>query len=62
MAPLIGLGSDQVNKATNLGQRAEAYHVDKNFGADFICLMKRLLSMKTKGSRSGSSIILYCSP
>ena len=30
MVPLIGMGSDQVNKAVNLGQRIEAYHVDEN--------------------------------
>ena len=62
MVPLIGLGSDQVNKAVNLGQRIEAYHVDENVGKDFLCLMKRLLSIKTRGGHSGSSIILYCSP
>ena len=38
------------------------YHVDENVGKDFLCLMKRLLSIKTRGGRSGSSIILYCSP
>ena len=46
MVPLIGLGSDQVNKAVNLGQRIEAYHVDKNVGNIFLCLKKRLLSIE----------------
>jgi hypothetical protein len=62
MVPLIGLGSDQVNKAANIGQRIEAYHVDENVGNNFLCLMKRLLSLKMQNGRSGSSIILYCSP
>ena len=34
---LIGLGSNQVNKSTNLGQYIEAYHVD-GFGRCFFFL------------------------
>ena len=40
MVPIIGLGSDQVNKDVNLGQRIEAYHLYENVGQDFLSLMK----------------------
>ncbi|KAL7535523.1 hypothetical protein ACHAXR_006542 [Thalassiosira sp. AJA248-18] len=62
MVPLIGLGSDQVNKSFRLKEGVEAYHVDENRGEDFILLAQRLLSMKTDGGRTPNSIILYCSP
>ncbi|KAL7524381.1 hypothetical protein ACHAXR_000554, partial [Thalassiosira sp. AJA248-18] len=62
MVPLIGLGSDQVNKSFRLKEGVEAYHVDENRGEDFMLLARRLMSMKTVEGRSANSIILYCSP
>ncbi|KAL7539694.1 hypothetical protein ACHAXR_009496 [Thalassiosira sp. AJA248-18] len=62
MVPLIGLGSDQVNKSFRLHEGIEAYHVDENKGDDFMHLMKRLMSIKKRDGRSSNSIILYCSP
>ena len=63
MVPLIGLGSDQVNKSFRLTHRVEGYHVDEHKNGDFLLLLKRLLSMKILGDgQTHSSLILYCSP
>ncbi|KAL7526440.1 hypothetical protein ACHAXR_003455 [Thalassiosira sp. AJA248-18] len=63
MVPLIGLGSDQVNKSFSLRDGVEAYHVDENRGEDFLLLVKRLYSIKKRDDgRTTNSIILYCSP
>ena len=63
MVLLIGLGSDQVNKYTNLGKGVESIHVDETKGEDFTNLCLRLLAMK-KGEygRTPNSMILFCSP
>ena len=62
MVPLIGLGSDQVDKSTNLGQHIEAYHVDENHGNNVLKLVSDIVSIKIGDNRSGDSIILFCSP
>lgn len=62
MVPLIGLGSDQVNKAIDLGNGLEGYHTDENHGQDFTNLMTRLYSIKKRNGRAANAIILFCSP
>ncbi|KAL7535419.1 hypothetical protein ACHAXR_006478 [Thalassiosira sp. AJA248-18] len=62
MVPLIGLGSDQVNKSFRVKEGVEAYHIDEDRGEDFMLLSRRLISMKTTEGRSANSVILYCSP
>ena len=62
MVPLMGLGSNQVNKSTNLGQRIEAYHVDKNHGNDFLEFVSCLISVQREDGRPDSSTNIFCSP
>ena len=62
IVPLIGLGIDQVNKAINLDQSIEVYHVDENCGDDFLSLTDCLLSIEKRDIRPGPLIVLYCLP
>jgi len=62
MAPLIGLGSDQVNKATRLAHRVESYHINENKSAEFIALVDRLLSITKRNGRTGNSVIIFYLP
>jgi hypothetical protein len=61
LVPLVGLGSDQVSKSTNVGSLIEAYHVDEHRGPDATLLKKRLLSI-TDVEAEHVSIFLYMSP
>ncbi len=45
MVPLVGLGSDQVNKCSNDGNFIKGYHLDEHRGGDAQRLTKRLLSL-----------------
>ena len=59
MVPLIGLGSDQANKAKNLDNRVEAYHLDEFKENAFKVLRERLMMYETNHRRT---IILFVSP
>ena len=45
MVPLLGLGSDQVKKSTQLEKGIKAYHVDEHRGKDGRVLRSWLLNM-----------------
>ena len=59
LVPLIGLGSDQVNKSKNLAVGGEAYHADEFRGTDHDKLEYRLRKYR-KGDKS--SILIFISP
>jgi superfamily II DNA helicase RecQ len=61
MVPLIGLGSDQVNKSQNNDNLIEAYHLDKHRGIDGKALRERLLSLHEQEANH-VSIFLYALP
>jgi hypothetical protein len=61
MVPLVGLGSDQVNKCSNPDNFIEGYHLDEHRGRDAGLLRKRLLSL-TEYECDNVSIFLYASP
>ena len=61
MVPLVGLGSDQVNKCSNDSNFIEGYHLDEHRGVDAQRLTKRLLSL-TPTEAEYTSIFLYASP
>lgn len=61
--PLIGLGSDQVNKCIDIEKGIEAYHIDENKGDDFKLLCERLFAITPNNEgRTATSTILFCSP
>jgi superfamily II DNA helicase RecQ len=60
MVPLVGLGSDQVNKSANNDNLIEAYHLDKNRGIDGKALRDCLLSLNEQEA-DHVSIFLYAS-
>jgi len=45
LVPLIGLGSDQVEKSTVVEHNVEAYHADEHKGRDGDALRQRLRAM-----------------
>jgi len=61
MVPLVGLGSDQVNKCSNPDNFIEGYHLDEHRGRDGGILRKRLLSV-SEYEADNVSIFLYASP
>ncbi len=61
MVPLVGLGSDQVNKCSNDGNFIEGYHLDEHRGFDAQRLRARLLSLN-KTEAEYTAIFLYASP
>jgi superfamily II DNA helicase RecQ len=61
MVPLVGLGSDQVNKCQSKEREIEGYHLDENRGEDGILLRSRLLALTDRDANS-LSIFLYASP
>jgi hypothetical protein len=61
MVPLVGLGSDQVNKKSNNDNLIEAYHLNKHRGVDGKALRVHLLSLN-KQEANHVSIFLYASP
>jgi superfamily II DNA helicase RecQ len=63
LVPLIGLGSDQVNQASCLRRRIEAYHLDENKQQDFDALVLRLKRMIQDPTHAKNhSVVLYVSP
>ena len=61
MVPLVGLGSDQVNKCCNDDNFIEGYHLDEHRGRDAQLLKKRLLSLNEEEANY-VSVFLYVSP
>ena len=61
LVPLIGLGSDQVQKSCFYDSNIESYHIDEHRGQDAIDLRDRLMNM-TEAEMNVTSIILYLSP
>ena len=51
MVPLVGLGSDQVNKCSNDVNYIEGYHLDEHRGSDARLLRDRLISLNELGGR-----------
>jgi superfamily II DNA helicase RecQ len=61
LVPLLGLGSDLVNKSVNLERGMEAYHVDEHRGDDAIMLADRLSSFSEEEAEH-ITIQLFVSP
>ncbi len=61
MVPLVGLGSDQVNKSSNPENLIESYHLDKICGIYGRVLQNRLDSIHCVEANS-ITIFLYASP
>jgi superfamily II DNA helicase RecQ len=61
LVPLLGLGSDLVNKSVNLERGMEAYHIDEHKGDDAIMLADRLSSF-TSEEAEHITIQLFVSP
>jgi len=61
IVPLIGRGSDQLNKATKLEHGVEAYHIGENKRAGFVALIDCLLSITKCNDRTANSVVLYYS-
>ena len=61
MVPLVGLGSDQVNKCQNKACFIEGYHLDEHRGDDGRVLRTRLMAINSTEADS-VSIFLYASP
>ena len=61
VVPLIGLGSDQVSKATQEQCGVYAYHADEHKGPAATLLRQRILSMGNVEMRN-STILVYISP
>ena len=61
MVPLVGLGSDQVNKCSNPDNFIEGYHLDEHRGSDSGLLRKRLLSLG-EYEADNVAIFIYASP
>mmetsp|Transcript_15257 Transcript_15257/g.32288 ORF Transcript_15257/g.32288 Transcript_15257/m.32288 type:complete len:100 (+) Transcript_15257:682-981(+) len=61
MVPLVGLGSDQVEKAWSIENNVEAYHVDEHKFGDAHALRDRLTYL-TDEERDHVSIMLFMSP
>ena len=59
--PLLGLGTDQVAKATHIDRNIEAYHVDEFKGKDGTTLRNRLVHA-TDEELQKLSLILFMSP
>ena len=59
--PLVGLGSDQVEKATWIEHNVEAYHADEHKKGDATLLIKRLLGMSEE-EVGEITVLLYLSP
>ena len=45
MEPFVGLGSNQVDKATLIGHNVEAYHIDEHWGVHAHALTKRIAAI-----------------
>lgn len=61
LVPLLGLGSDQVNKTMMIEKNIESYHIDEHRLEDATLLRKRLQGLTAK-ERENISIQLYLSP
>ena len=61
LVPLIGLGSDQVEKASIPGQNYEAYHFDEHKYNDAKALRSRILGMD-KAEAENVTIVGFLSP
>jgi len=61
LVPLLGLGSDQVNKTMIIEKNIESYHIDEHRLEDATLLRERLRSLTAK-ERENISIQLYLSP
>jgi hypothetical protein len=61
LVPLLGLGSDQVKKASREERGIRAYHVDEHRGADGVLLRDWLMNM-TDDECETSTTILFISP
>ena len=61
LVPLVGLGSDQVGKATWIEHNVEAYHADEHKKSDATLLISRLLGMSKEEARE-ITVMLYLSP
>ncbi len=61
MVPLVGLGSDQVNKCSNDVNYIEGYHLDKHRGSDARLLRDRLILLN-EDEAEYVSVFLYPSP
>jgi hypothetical protein len=61
LVPLLGLGSDLVNKSVNIERGMEAYHVDEHKGDDAIMLAERLSSFSADEAEH-ITIQLFISP
>ena len=61
MVPLVGLGSDQVNKCSNDVNYIEGYHLDEHRGSDARLLRDRLISLN-EDEAEYVSVFLYASP
>ena len=61
LVPLIGLGSDQVEKATVLDHNVEAYHIDEHKQLDARAVRDRLNHLSVSEANS-TTILLFMSP
>ena len=61
LVPLVGLGSDQVDKATVLEHGVKAYHIDEHKKKDARALRERLLSF-TREEANYTTILIYINP
>ena len=61
MVPLLGLGSDLVNKSNRPERGIESYHVDEHKGEDASLLAERLLALTEKEAEF-TTIQLFASP
>ena len=60
MEPFVGLGSNQVDKATLIGHNVEAYHIDEHWGVHAHALTKRIAAI-TDDKWQDTTIILILS-
>ena len=61
LVPLLGLGSDLVNKSNRPERGIESYHVDEHKGEDASLLVERLLALTQKEAEF-TTIQLFASP